>query len=130
MQSNYKVDVTRARQRILKIIRRSRTIPWLQVGEIGRTSIRKNFLTGGRPNKWQPRKVDVPWPPLIKSGDLMNSIYNEPFANGATIGTRKIYAAVHNFGYPQRNIAKRKYLIIPIEDIHIIRRYVLNYLTK
>lgn len=122
-------DSRRARQKIARIIRNASTIPWLQAGEIGRASIRKNFLAGGRPQKWRPRKVDVPWPPLIKSTELMTSIYNEPIQDGVALGSRKPYQAVQNFGYPPRKIAARKYLIIPKEDIHIIRNFIRLYLT-
>lgn len=122
-------DSRRARQKIKRILQRSSTIPWLQAGEIGRASIRKNFLSGGRPNKWAPRKINVSWPPLIKSGELMMSIYNEPFQDGVALGSRKVYAAAQNFGYPPRKIKARKFLIIPKEDILIIRNFIRLYLT-
>lgn len=129
MNANTRSDTRRARQKIERILRNASTIPWLQVGEIGRASIRKNFLVGGRPRKWPARKKPVPWPPLIKSGELMMSIYNEPIKDGVALGSRKVYAGVQNFGFPPRNIRPRKFLIIPKEDILIIRNFIRLYLT-
>jgi len=126
---NIKVDSRRARQRIAKLIQRTDSLPWRQAGEVVKASVKANFILEGYPTKWQPRKVSVPWPILRKTNKLFNSIYNEPVPNGAAIGTRDPKQAVHNFGFPPRNIPARKYLFVKPEDIHIIRGILRKHLT-
>lgn len=126
---NIKVDSSRARQRIASLIGKADSLPWRQAGEVVKASVKSNFILGGSPTKWQPRKVDVPWPILRKTNTLFNSIYNEPIPNGAAIGTRDPKQAVHNFGYPPRNIPQRKYLFVKPEDILIIRELLRKHLT-
>ena len=75
------------------------------VGEIVRTSVVRNFEVGGRP----------PWKPLSKTtlarrkghkilmrqgfaGGLAGSIHYRAAGDRVTIGTNKVYAAVHQFG--------------------------------
>lgn len=97
-------------------------MPWRQAGDIVKQSVQVNFVLGGSPRKWAPRKVSRPWPVLRKSDTLMLSIYNKVLSNAVAIGTRKVYAAVHNFGYKPFNILKRKYLFAKREDINNIKR--------
>ena len=123
-----KVDSRRARNRIRKLIQRIDTLPWREAGEIVKLSVKVNFVLGGSPKKWTPRKVDVPWPILRKTDKLMNSIYVNKLRNGVAVGSRKPYQAVHNFGFPPRNIPARKYLFAKKEDIVNINKLFKKHL--
>lgn len=63
-------------------------------------SILGNFMAGGRPNSWQPKRNG--WPSfLYKTGALRNSIQGSSGENWAKAGTSKgacMYALIHNFG--------------------------------
>lgn len=73
------------------------------VGSTVVSSVRKNFETGGRPEKWpeslaariEGRKT------LVKqgfAGGLLGSINYRVEGRQVTVGTNKIHAAVHQFG--------------------------------
>ena len=116
------VQTKNARKRMQDIRKRLNNLPWLAAGEIVRQSIHQNFIMGGRPKKWAKRKVEQSWPVLRKSDTLMNAHYVEPIINGVAIGNRLAYQAVHNFGYPPKNIAKREYLMTQQKDIKAIMK--------
>ena len=125
-----KINSRRAMRRFDRLDRQADSLPWMQAGEIVRTSVHRNFDEGGRPVKWQPRKVDRPWPILRKSGDLRNAHYVESIPNGVAIGNRIVYQAVHNFGYPPRNIPQREYLMVQPEDLQGINDLFRKYLAR
>lgn len=69
-------------------------------------SVQRNFEVGGRP-KWAPLKPSTlkkrkssGGPLVVKgnAGGLLQSVHAESNATQATVGTDKIYAAVHQFG--------------------------------
>lgn len=76
------------------------------IGQIVRTSIVRNFEKGGRPAKWKPlspitlarRKGRKILMDRGMGGGLAGSIHSRADKDSATIGTNKIYAAVHQFG--------------------------------
>jgi len=123
-----KSDSRRARSRIRQRSRRIDSLPWREAGEIVQQSVRVNFILGGDPKKWIPRKVDRPWPILRQSDTLMNSIYVELISRGVAVGTRDPKQAVHNFGFAPRNIPARKYLFAKREDIVNINRLFKKHL--
>ena len=106
------------------------TIPWCSVGNIVRDSVHQNFDSGGRPVKWPPRKDNKAHPLLIESGTLKNSIYVEEIPNGVAIGTREHYQAVHNFGYPRKNIPQLKYLMTQPDDVQKINKTISDHIRK
>lgn len=77
------------------------------IGQIVRTSIVRNFEKGGRPSKWAPLSPAT----LARrkgrakilmdrgmGGGLAGSIHDRADRDSVTVGTNKIYAAVHQFG--------------------------------
>ena len=83
--------------------------PFLKImAETVRSSVSKNFESGGRPAKWKPsrRATREGGQTLIKSGRLVNSIFGEFHpdhiekmdANRLVIGTNVKYARVHQLG--------------------------------
>ena len=97
------------------------------VGEIVRSSVIRNFMQGGRPDKWTPTKGLSSYitrragsagrkrktytlksskgsahpagkKTLIDTGRLKNSITSRAYSNKAVVGTNVIYAAIHQFG--------------------------------
>ena len=77
------------------------------IGAMVLISVQRNFEVGGRPNKWAPLKASTlkkrksGGGPLVVKGfaaGLLGSIHSETTPSSATVGTDKIYAAVHQFG--------------------------------
>lgn len=57
------------------------------------------------------------WPPLVREGGLRDSLTSEIQGQDAIlVGATKIYAAVHQFGRPEKNIPARPYLGISDKD--------------
>ena len=114
-------------------------IPWSTIAINVQNSIMDNFQSGGRyssknspiggTNKWTPRKVDQPWPTLIKSGKLMMSNYATALTNGIELGSRGVkYNAAQNFGY--KSIKARPFLVIQKEDLKEIADTISNIIAS
>lgn len=74
----------------------------------------ENFSTGGLPSGgWKPRKRQEPWPLMIRTGKLMNSLsvlFTDRYVgtHNAEFGTKVEYAKYHQYGtrfMPKRKIA-------------------------
>ena len=83
------------------------TPPMKIIGSIARTSIIRNFEKSGRPKKWKKhskvteKRRGKGAKILMKEGmgaGLAGSIHSKADKESATVGTNKIYAAVHQFG--------------------------------
>ena len=99
------------------------------MGEIGRTSIVRNFEKGGRPDKW--KKLS---PATLKkkkggkilvnqgfAGGLMGSVSYKATSKKVVLAAGKIYAAIHHFGGMagrgrKVEIPARPYMMIQDED--------------
>jgi len=106
------LDITIKDQRIKRLLggiqrRMGDLTPAMKIiGQIIRTSIVRNFEKGGRPAKWTPlspatkarRKGRKILMDQGMGGGLAGSIHARADKDSVTIGTNKIYAAVHQFG--------------------------------
>ena len=68
---------------------------------------------------------------LTESGQLKNSIRYQMISNNTVeIGTNKIYAAVHQFGFKKKNISARPFLGLSEKDgneiVGIINDYIMG----
>jgi len=117
-------------KKLFKLNKRLNNLPWQQVGNYAQQVIKNNFDVGGRPNKWKKRKKNYPWPTLRRTDALRNANIVEAIPGGTSIVNRIIYQAVHNFGYPKRNIPKREYLLIGKQNRKHITRFLSDHLTK
>ncbi len=54
-------------------------------------------------------------PPLVVSGELRDTMERQVSTEEALVGATKVYAAVHQFGWPEKNIPAREYLGIGSE---------------
>jgi phage virion morphogenesis protein len=110
-------------------------------------SVQKNFEAGGRPNAWIPSQRVLTG--LVKkshgemgagggktlivqgwAGGLLGSIHSNASRDEVKIGTPKIYGAVHQFGWAERNIPARPFLVIQDEDWDTIIRKTETWMTK
>ena len=100
-------------------------------------SIDTNFRAGGRP-AWAPLKVATiarkgQSTILVQSGRLRKSVTRtssmKQSENELRIGTNLEYAPVHQFGYPQKRIPKRAFLLFQKEDVTIISKIFKDNIT-
>ncbi|EKD36933.1 MAG: phage virion morphogenesis protein [uncultured bacterium] len=76
------------------------------IAELLEESVRRNFVEGGRPNKWPASKRAVDQAgygnktgqTLIDNSILLNSFTSEGDRTSVRVGTNVDYAAAHNFG--------------------------------
>ncbi len=110
------------------------------------SSIQRNFIAEGRPDKWKPlaeitksiRKKKGTWPGdilRISQGGLFPSLQAESDDKSARVGSAKIYSAIQNLGgQAGRNkkvaIPKREYMNIPKDEMAEMTETMGNYLTK
>lgn len=99
--TNLKESGTRTEQ--IKQLAEGMARPKAMLEEIGLyllSSIKRNFMEGGRPVRWKPSKraIRENGMTLIDTGNLMNSISTKVEDRILKIGTDKKYAAIQNFG--------------------------------
>lgn len=92
-------------------------------------SIRQNFREEGRPEKWEKslRAKATGGKTLSDTNVLRNSIVADIGKRQQIIcGTGVVYAAVHQFGYPKKNIPARPYLMVQDSDWDYIADKILQ----
>lgn len=118
------------------------------IGEIGLTSIQRNFEVGGRPRRWKAlaastirsRKRQHKWPGQILvrrgvGGGLLGSISYRVRPHAVIFSTKKIYAAIHHFGGQagrghKVTIPARPYMLFQREDREEMREALRSYLLR
>lgn len=85
-----------------------------EIGQLMVDSVRANFEAGGRPEAWEPRLVDVPWPILRKTGNLYNSIHYSVYGDNVDIDDDTEYGRYHDQGTSR--LPARPFLLIQDED--------------
>lgn len=101
------------------------------VGQVVRGSVIRNFMVGGRPEKWKPsvRAKKQGGKTLVDTGRLRSSIASRAFPDHVEIGTNVQYAVMHQLG--TRFFPARPFLVVQEEDWpeidaafarHILRR--------
>lgn len=107
MDINIKMDLTGVKGlfRRLKKAGSDLTPVMKVIGETVRTSVVKNFLEKGRPTQWMPlapetiRRKKNKGRVLIEESHLMDSVNWRASASRVEVGTNKVYAAIHQFGF-------------------------------
>lgn len=111
-------------------------------GQVLLNSVRKNFRSGGRPDKWEknsPKTKKKPGEKILvrrgMAGGLMGSINYQAFTDQVLVGTNKIYGAIQQYGgRAGRNLSvfipARPYLLMQPEDLSKIVRAFGRYLIK
>lgn len=104
--------------------------PLSLIGELMRSSVLENFRQEGRPEKWKPsiRAQEEGGQTLTDEGHLKGSIYAIAQRQSLELGSPLVYASVHNFGYPPKNIPQRKFLLFQKEDIEQAKKILRLYL--
>lgn len=122
-------NIDNALKKIKMIEKRSRNLPWNQVGNILLKSIDDNFQVGGRykkagsfeggSRKWvktKKRKNKI----LVKSGRLKNRIMKIVSARDVKIKSALAYSAAQQYGYKKRNLPARPFIVHQDRDIKTI----------
>lgn len=139
-------DLGAARRIAQMLARLENTAPLMRtIGEIGLTSIQRNFEEGGRPRKWKELKLSTikqrqrqgKWPGQILvrlgiGGGLLGSISYKATKRRVILSAVKIYAAIHHFGGKagrghKTTIPARPYMLLQREDHAEIRETVRDY---
>lgn len=92
----------------------SENIPYADIGALLVESVHQNFDAEGRPDAWEPRQDDNPWPILKKTGDLYNSITYELTGDGVNVYSTTDYGDYHDLG--TQFLPVRAFLLIQDED--------------
>jgi phage gpG-like protein len=102
MQIVIKLDAAEVQRRLGDMVRHLQDIaPALaEAGETVRTSVERNFIAEGRPQKWKPsrRAAKTGGQTLSDTGRLRNSFSVEADSRKVSIGTSVSYAAAHQLG--------------------------------
>ena len=102
MQIQVKVEDREVREGLRELRRRGANLRpvMLEIGEIVRTSVERNFAAGGRPERWEKsgRVKKSGGQTLSDTGRLRRSFTVEAGNDRVAVGTNVIYAAIHHFG--------------------------------
>ncbi len=152
MQLKIKADTTPIKEKLDRLQKRTKENQSLMVdiGEIIKTSINKNFSEGGRPTKWIPslRVMKHGGKTLIDSGRLRSSITADAKTNEVRVGTnvkygsflqfgtysqglkRKLYAKKKDKRAKRKGLPPRPFVVMQKEDIIEINFAINEYLKK
>ena len=110
------------------------------VGQVIRTSIQKNFESGGRPQGWirlspATQKKRRGSKILVDTARLKNSIKVQASSDKVVVGTNVIYAAIQHFGGQagrgrKVRIPARPFMMIQDEDWKEINEVAADYLLR
>ena len=67
---------------------------------------------------------------LQDTGSLYTSIGQKSGRDFAITGTKKAYAAVHEFGFSERNIPQRQFIFLNREEADELRKFLANKLIE
>jgi phage virion morphogenesis protein len=138
------VDIRGVKRDLRRMLRKidDQTELWEAVGFLMDRSVKKNFYSEGRPDKWTPLsparlKQKLPGKKILQDfSDLVNSITAEADSKGVTIATNKEYGAIHQFGgeagrkTARVKIPARPYLLVQDEDHEAIAAMIERYLAE
>jgi len=137
----FKSSYSEAKKRLNAITKKANTLQWRKAGDIVKNSIVSSFDTAGNYEsdtsimggiqKWRPRKKQVSWKILNKTGKLQRSIYVKPSTKKVVIGSAGIdYNRAHNLGNPRKNLVARPFLVVLPSDLFKIKLLFKRYLSK
>jgi len=115
------------------------------LGEVGLTSIQRNFEVGGRPARWKrladatikQRQKQNKWPGKILvrkgfSGGMLGDINYKATRDKVVWNSHKIYGAIQHFGgqagkNKSSTIPARPYMLLQEQDLNEMKNSVLDY---
>lgn len=101
-------------------------VPLDEIGQLLVQSVHANFDAQGRPTQWEGRQDDHPWPILIKTGALYNSIGYSVHGDGVSVDCGEPYGDYHDQGTSR--IPARPFLLIQDEDANEIENMIWEHL--
>ena len=137
------LDDAEVRRQMRELIARGRRLPLKRVGVIGVASVLRNFRVGGRPKKWPPSKrvqggrdskgryKKRKGKTLQDTGRLMKSVDVAIYQNdmNVMIYTDLVYAPPHQYGWKERNIPARPFMLWQKQDIAKIQKLLGDAIT-
>ena len=141
-----KIDDKEIQQLLKKLIAKAENLRPLMknIAGIMMDSVEENFEKEGRPEKWEALKPSTikqrtkkgyyPGKILQMRGELAASITSTYNDNSSTVGTNKVYAAIHQFGgdtgkNKKVKILARPYLSIMEDDLNNINKTIKDYIS-
>lgn len=113
---------------ILQDIRdEGQALPMDEIGNLLVESVHENFNAEGRPDSWEPRRDDNPWPILRRTGALYNSISYSVFGDTVTVDENVGYGTFHDQGTSR--LPARPFLLIQPEDEQAIMDLIARSFT-
>ena len=100
-------------------------LPMEEIAGVMVASVHENFEAEGRPDPWEPRKDDNPWPILNKTGALKNSIESMVSGNEITVYAG-FYGQFHDEGTTW--LPARPFLLLQDEDMAEIEEILDQHL--
>lgn len=136
------VDDADVRKLLAQLQARGKRPPLRRIAVVGIRSILRNFREEGRPKKWESlksqfayrrgKKIDRGSGKILQdTGRLRQSTeveYRVP-AN-VKLFSSLIYARTHQYGWKERNIPARPFMLWQSEDVRSIQQILLDHLTK
>ena len=120
------MSIDRALLKLQRVLEQSKKLPLKEMGEIAVKSINENFPVGGRyslpgsveggNSRWVKRKDNKPHPILWKTGKLKKSVKFTAHVRVVVIRSNLVYSAFQNYGFAEKNVPARPYMVIQKED--------------
>lgn len=131
-----RVDSRQVDRYLSSILARGKRIPLRRLATIGLRSVLRNFNEQGRPDKWAPLALKPNGEPrregmiLQDKGRLKKSIDWEGFASGTNLKvyTDLVYAPPHQYGWPEKHIPARPFMMWQPEDIKDMQKVLADHL--
>jgi len=103
----------------------SRELPMDQISQVMLDAVQQNFDEEGRPDPWEPRQDDNPWPILTKTGALRGSITADIGQDSVMINHETDYGDYHQEGTSR--MPARPFLILTDDDQDRIEEVISNW---
>jgi len=122
----FEINDSQVFQMLSGLFEHAEHLPMHDIADILVASVHENFEQQGRPEPWEPRLDDNPWPILHHTGALESSIHALVTGDSVEVTHDTDYGDYLNEGTSR--MPAREFLLIQDEDIDAIEDLILNHL--